>query len=288
MNNTDLGYIYILENPGLKDNLLKIGYTKRTPELRAKELSTTGVPDQFKVVYKEDVPNYKIAEKIIHNNLKDYHYNKEFFQLPIQEAISKIQSVTQREIYTTITEKDVMIFNGSMTLKWFCYPGDFIFIVRYKTFIDSLEMTPSIIDILKCKEGDQILISNRPGKEVYLSDDEFISLDIDQSINGSLHHIFNIFAGDKIAWLGRPRERCKQSEEYSIICILDCHDNGHFAGFSAPSTVRLIDGLPLPFGGLPLPFGYIDSLENQPSELMRQAFMKIKRLGIPRNWSPER
>jgi hypothetical protein len=126
MNNTDLGYIYILENPGLKDNLLKIGYTKRTPELRAKELSTTGVPDQFKVVYKEDVPNYKIAEKIIHNNLKDYHYNKEFFQLPIQEAISKIQSVTQREIYTTITEKDVMIFNGSMTLKWFCYPGDFI------------------------------------------------------------------------------------------------------------------------------------------------------------------
>ncbi|MBA3017886.1 MAG: hypothetical protein FP811_07035, partial [Desulfobacteraceae bacterium] len=47
------GWIYILTNPSLQENLIKIGKTSRTPEERAKELSApTGVPAEFEIVYK--------------------------------------------------------------------------------------------------------------------------------------------------------------------------------------------------------------------------------------------
>jgi len=40
------GWIYILINPAFKKDLLKIGKTKRQPEERAKELSTTGIKER--------------------------------------------------------------------------------------------------------------------------------------------------------------------------------------------------------------------------------------------------
>jgi hypothetical protein len=43
------GYIYVLSNPNMP-GLVKIGYTDRSPEARAKDLSgATGVPGRFKV-----------------------------------------------------------------------------------------------------------------------------------------------------------------------------------------------------------------------------------------------
>lgn len=47
------GYVYVLQNPAFP-HLLKIGFTTRTPEERAEELSRhSGVPTPYRVVFSE-------------------------------------------------------------------------------------------------------------------------------------------------------------------------------------------------------------------------------------------
>lgn len=85
------GFIYILINPSLK-NLLKIGMTTRSPEERAKELSTTGVPTPFFVAFSEEVSDCQTIEKEIHLQLGNFRYikNREFFEIPLAQAIKII------------------------------------------------------------------------------------------------------------------------------------------------------------------------------------------------------
>ncbi len=93
------GYIYILINPGLSKNLLKIGMTTRTPEERATELSKdTGVPGDFFVAYEESVPDCQYAERIIHKRLSSYRYNQgmEFFKLPLKQAVTVLTEVANQ------------------------------------------------------------------------------------------------------------------------------------------------------------------------------------------------
>lgn len=91
------GHVYILvnaSNPGL----LKIGKTERTPEDRARELSTgSGVPSPFMVAYSEDVPDCAKAERLIHKRLDKFRPNKnrEFFQLPLKDAISELSRIAE-------------------------------------------------------------------------------------------------------------------------------------------------------------------------------------------------
>lgn len=93
------GYIYLLINPSMV-GVVKIGKTTRDPETRAKELSSaTGVPTPFTLVYKEYFSDCSIAESAIHDLLEDKGYrlssNREFFNIPIPDAINLIQEVKQ-------------------------------------------------------------------------------------------------------------------------------------------------------------------------------------------------
>ncbi len=91
------GHVYLLvnaSNPGL----LKIGKTERTPEDRARELSTgSGVPSPFMVAYSEDVPDCAKAERLIHKRLDKFRPNKnrEFFQLPLKDAIIELSRIAE-------------------------------------------------------------------------------------------------------------------------------------------------------------------------------------------------
>ncbi|WP_240761515.1 GIY-YIG nuclease family protein [Nitrosococcus wardiae] len=93
------GYIYILTNSSYEKNLLKIGRTSRSPEARAKEIyrNATGIPTPFKVSFKRKVLNCKEAERLIHKRLNSYrsHNSREFFKLPINEAINIINHVCE-------------------------------------------------------------------------------------------------------------------------------------------------------------------------------------------------
>ena len=76
-----VGYVYALWNPLFAD-LIKIGATLRTPEIRARELSGTGMPEPFEVVAKLQCRNPFSMEREIHMhyaNVRKYGKKKEFF-----------------------------------------------------------------------------------------------------------------------------------------------------------------------------------------------------------------
>ena len=88
---TQPGYIYILHNPSLRDDYLKIGITTRTAEERAAELSKgTRVAQPYVVVYKKWVMNPNKAEAKIHAHFDRYRVNekREFFRLPLRKQYS--------------------------------------------------------------------------------------------------------------------------------------------------------------------------------------------------------
>ena len=91
---TSKGYIYILENDEMP-GLYKVGWTERSADERAKELSGTGLPTPYKVAYSKSTNLTADIEKTIHKNL-DYcrlRSNREFFEADFTE-IKKVVDKT--------------------------------------------------------------------------------------------------------------------------------------------------------------------------------------------------
>lgn len=81
-------WVYILSNP-TTPGLLKIGYTKLTPDERAKQISNaTGVALPYKVEWAFKCFNGEQLEGEVHRKLKAYRVNnnREFFQISLEEA----------------------------------------------------------------------------------------------------------------------------------------------------------------------------------------------------------
>ena len=92
------GYIYILSNPSLP-GLLKIGCSKRSGKVRAKELSNTSSPSPFRLVFEvfcEDC--FSIGKKVF-ESLKDSRVSdrREFFEVSDSEAIQNILNIVLDE-----------------------------------------------------------------------------------------------------------------------------------------------------------------------------------------------
>jgi hypothetical protein len=265
------GSIYIMENPSFKENMLKIGRTEGEPQRRAKKLFTTGVPDKFTISYEEDVSDCILAEKLIHKKLKKFRYkkNREFFVLPLQEAISQVQEVTQRGMYQpqNLTDSIWHTLNENMTVRWLCYSHDFVALIRYPhPLLDEIEM----VDIWQCEEGDQFMITDRPC-------DDPSDIALDKAINGHLIDFWDIYPSDRIIWVGKPRINSQDSSEYSILSILDCQSYAKMARF--PKDFYCIEGYPVPAGDL-LWFG----ANSKPQQALREAVLKIKERGSPHTW----
>lgn len=85
------GYVYILTNPSFRDDWVKIGKSKRLPDVRSKELSNTAVPLPFEVYATLKTSKYHQAERLIHRSIdriSDLRINKsrEFFKISPQIA----------------------------------------------------------------------------------------------------------------------------------------------------------------------------------------------------------
>ena len=94
------GYIYVLQNKAFGPNVVKIGFTKRAPELRAREIyaGATGVPMPFDIAVAYTVANYNVAEKRIHKRLAAYRLNsrREFFRIsPAVAALISLETCAQ-------------------------------------------------------------------------------------------------------------------------------------------------------------------------------------------------
>jgi hypothetical protein len=83
------GWVYGFSNPSMP-GLLKIGMTERSPEERAKELFTTGVPCPFKIEIAKWVKDPRDKEASLHALLEQYtdriSLRREFFRVSPEEV----------------------------------------------------------------------------------------------------------------------------------------------------------------------------------------------------------
>lgn len=91
------GFIYVLQNKAFGANVIKIGLTTRTPDIRAREIyaGSTGVPLPFEVAVAYSVTDCKKAEETAHRNLKSYRLNnrREFFRISPSVGSSVVHRV---------------------------------------------------------------------------------------------------------------------------------------------------------------------------------------------------
>ena len=89
------GFIYLAVSKN--NNLLKIGRTGKTPLARAESLSGTGVLYDFEILFSLPVLNQFWAESSVHQKLKKYRVDKEFFAVNQQFAIEMMENIYNLE-----------------------------------------------------------------------------------------------------------------------------------------------------------------------------------------------
>lgn len=93
-------WIYVLSNVSIP-NMVKIGYTRLTPEERARKISSsTGVPTPFVIEFAFKCHEGEFLENEIHRSLDMYRVNnnREFFEISVSEAINIVKQIGQKYI----------------------------------------------------------------------------------------------------------------------------------------------------------------------------------------------
>lgn len=99
VSSENVGFVYVMVSPALKEDFLKIGKTIRSPQKRAQEISTgTGVPLRFYVVFQVMVSDCHQVEKLVHTELASHRStsSREFFEIPLDKAIEAIRAIALR------------------------------------------------------------------------------------------------------------------------------------------------------------------------------------------------
>lgn len=93
-------FIYVLSNPAFP-KLVKIGYSREIPDLRAEQLHTTGVPSAFEMEYYCIAKGGEAVEARIHEALTKYRFrsDREFFQVSVPFARAVIERCCQPETF---------------------------------------------------------------------------------------------------------------------------------------------------------------------------------------------
>lgn len=92
------GWVYMIVNRSMR-GLVKIGFTDRDPDTRAQELSHTGSPYPYEVIFTVEVDHAALIEKRTHQLLAKYHAGKEWFRCPVHIAQSAIQEACEGRPY---------------------------------------------------------------------------------------------------------------------------------------------------------------------------------------------
>lgn len=109
------GFIYVLSNDAMP-GLLKIGATRKSPIERATELSTTGVPLPFNIVFVCYCDDVFEMEKIIHDVFEGDRLspNREFFRTDPIEAIRIILNEVNFLSDHYVVQGDFVIDDGDL------------------------------------------------------------------------------------------------------------------------------------------------------------------------------
>lgn len=93
MRKKDKGWVYVISNAGMP-GLVKVGVTKRTPEIRAQDMATSSnLPFDFEVKFKIYTYDPWLVESRAHSVLKERgrHFKKEWFSCTDVEAAKVIK-----------------------------------------------------------------------------------------------------------------------------------------------------------------------------------------------------
>lgn len=83
------GFVYVLTNPSFRDDWVKIGRSKREPEVRGRELYNTAVPLPYEIYATLKTAKYQEAEKMLHRTI---------------DRISKLRIAANREFFNIAPE----------------------------------------------------------------------------------------------------------------------------------------------------------------------------------------
>ncbi len=85
---SDAGYVYVISNPSLPDNLVKIGFTQRDPSQRLKELDQAGLPTEYIEHYRIFTKDARNLEMRLHKHFANQRLreDKEFFKVSPHEV----------------------------------------------------------------------------------------------------------------------------------------------------------------------------------------------------------
>ena len=84
------GWLYVIFHDAMP-GLVKIGYSMRDPELRARELAGTGIPGAYKVAYAALVENPRDLEKALHQELGEYREGREWFRCEVAFVLAYLR-----------------------------------------------------------------------------------------------------------------------------------------------------------------------------------------------------
>lgn len=119
------GYVYVLTNPSFKEDWVKIGKSKRMPDVRSKELFNTAVPLPYEVYATLKTEKYTQAERMIHRSIdriSDLRINasREFFNIAPEKAYEILRDIkdllgdeAEVEIFGDNIEVDINTSKGS-------------------------------------------------------------------------------------------------------------------------------------------------------------------------------
>jgi hypothetical protein len=94
------GYVYVLINPSFREDWVKIGKSKRMPDVRSRELFNTAVPLPYEIYATLKTRKYNEAEKFIHQSIdriSDLRINKkrEFFNIAPEKAYDILYDIRE-------------------------------------------------------------------------------------------------------------------------------------------------------------------------------------------------
>lgn len=92
------GWVYVISNKAMP-GLVKVGYSMKDPELRARELNHTGAPHPYAVDYEVLVDEPYCIEQGTHRDLSAKREGREWFRCTAEEAIAAITHVTKGKRY---------------------------------------------------------------------------------------------------------------------------------------------------------------------------------------------
>jgi hypothetical protein len=84
------GWVYVIENHAMP-GIVKVGFSTKDPNLRAKELEGSGIPRPFKLVYDALVIEPRSVEQAAHSILDASREGKEWFRCSRITAIEAIR-----------------------------------------------------------------------------------------------------------------------------------------------------------------------------------------------------